>query len=500
MIDIGVAILELLRQALAQVGPSPWSPQRPVDEYLPTKATLAALLPNAAARETKISAYLAEVQGRYNQAVVNGLVTSLGSARALNQVMKNGGPGVSKSLDGLPQNTVDTFYEKLVLDNESAAGGTVLGRDLLMDVTTPADHKSSSDKTINAIMSLRHVDDLLTRILGAQHAATSLGVPMREVMAMYRTEGDLNAPPSAPGLASGIPPGVTDAVTSLNPAPDISRLVVVCRNFNPAASDAEWQLLGMQVWFVQIAGLDVVGSLQEEVAAGRATNFRDAFQQFSSGNRSEAGLPAPTRANAGTRFDAALANMVVTKKTSHGKEAVIIAPQDPIALLSAVLQEAIALQRKLALFKKDLVTDPEANFNVTLGPTLSYLRFHQTKYFKAILVRAMIAANDLAGIRYLELRRELTDDVQLQSALVALKPVKKMIDSAASVPVLNGQWPRLVEWFNAPTLHSATKRFDLLADFVRTADASAAWNSWKEGRGNMSRYAVLLDYYTRLFP
>lgn len=507
MSAIGVAIIEILQQLLAAAGSS-LGPERPVDEYLPTPAKLAASMPNAASRETKIKAYLDLVRPRYEQAVALGLVARLEQARAIDQTMKSGAAGVTKPLEGLPRNTVNFFYEKLVLDNRSAQGETVIGRDLLSGATNPAAHNSSS-KAVRAIMSLRHVDDVLTRVLAAQQAATALVVPLSEVMAMYRTEGDLNAPPSASSLGLDgtsssleIPPGITNAPSLLGPSwpgwVDVSHLVAIRRNDLTTRSDDQWRLIGMVAWCVQIAGLDVIGKAGNVDAPNGVDDTLDKLRHLSSTNRSLANLPKATIADAETRFDDALANMIVAKRTSHGKEAVIIAPEDPIALIDFVLQEAIALQRQLMIFQKEPLGH-EAVFDLRLDRRLSYLRYHQEETFKAYLVRAALAANEQSSLQYSELRRELQQDFDLQTTFAQIGSVTTIVDQTKAVSMLNGGWPALVTWFTTAPTFSTTSRFDLLAEFLKTADSSV-WRTWPDGRGNMSRYSVLLDYYERLFP
>ena len=115
-------------------------------------------------------------------------------------------------------------------------------------------------------------------------------------------------------------------------------------------------------------------------------------------------------------------------------------------------------------------------------------------------MRAAVVANSLPSrTSFADLRRELIDDAPLHGLLLNTASVITPMTFEDTVDELNPIWPTLVTWMVARSAHPTTSRFDLLADFIRTADGNV-WPTWPEGRGNMSRYAVLLDYYGRLFP
>lgn len=476
-------LLVVLQQLAAQLGLTDLAPGAPAESFLPNRAGLLAALSSPGARTAHVTSYLGKVRLRWDPLVLDGTIAKLGRARTRDHTMKSD-PTAVQPLAGLPQNDVAAFYDRFALD---LAGDNAnrLGRDLLLGTKTVAEVTGTAARAADAILNLRRLDDVLVRVLAARHAAVLTTTPLEWVLAMYRTEGDLNAPPSVDSLRDGVPSGTVDAKTSLNPRPDLTHLVWLADPAHLAGmSDAAIREFALLSWFVQIGGLDEVGGL----ASPRA----DSFTTWSSANWIAVGLfpaaGAVSRTAARARWDSLLATLELSRPAAGGVTAVMVAPRDPRLLISGILQEAVVLQRRLGK-AEDLVSGlPAAHGLAPLTPGMSYLRYHAgVEQFKAILVSAAIVASGTAGPRYAPLRAAIRTDPALESLVDASRPLV----AAMTMAELVLEWPTLEAWLRVGG-HLA-----LLGDFVESAPAGV-WDSWKDHRGNLSRYNRLVDYYRRV--
>ena len=475
-----VAILRLLLEAIGDV--KYVGPTEPLTNYISDEAALAAIMealpasssdPSADSREKRIRNYLGIVRGRYDLADSAGLLDMLRRVRGVLA-------GTIRHVEGLP-NGIKYLEDNLLLDVRTGHAQTNDGMDLLTGVLQPADFTLSGTSATKAIVSLRQVDDVLIRVLGTEAAADALGQPIAEVMAMYRVEGDLAAPVSKQSMDDKIPPAKTTADTSLNPRPAIGSLVMMYRDgADPSfpAGDG-WRTHMLLAWMVHIGGLDVYGKQPT----------RGAFATLSSDIRREIGAPNDSVSDALARWDAARANIEQWSVVSPEETVIIGVPADPVALVSFVLQEAITYQLHLKAFG-----------SFTLDANLSYLRYNVEDTFEAYLVRAatVVAKSNLGG-RYAALRSEILSDSAFADAMKELdRIVEPMRRTDPAIEKLMPEWPRVLGWLHRAPASAGNNRFELLVDFLQNATARE-WRSFQGPRGNLSRYRVLRDYYSRVF-
>jgi hypothetical protein len=490
--QVMVDALQLLLAAIAKGGAL--GPSEPATAYLPTPAKLTAQLATEAQRRQFLQDYLDDVRPRWDEANALGLLARLERVRAEHQVMK-GNAAPLKPVPHLPQNDVAYFYEHLALDNTNESGNRAnrRGRDLLRGTTTVAAETTTAANAVRAVMHLRRLDDVLLRVLAAHDAAQQTGTPLADVLALYRVEGNLDAPPSSDSLNLGIPSGTFDAVTSLNPAPNIQHLALLLDpgvdiagvlNLS-AATDDEIRALGVLFWSVHIAGLDVVGAI--------AKPWRANFARWSADNWVAAGQSAGSatadRQAAEARWDALVANMDLSLLASGSSTALSIAPRSPRVLVSGILAEA-SMQLRAWGTTKHLLNSPASQ---ALTPGMSYLAYHAgEENIRAILARSLVAVTALTGIRYSDLRARIFSDIVTASRVGNLRPTEKLPDATARTMLLDA-WVWVQPWLQV------NDHLALVSDFIETVDGNA-WRSWREHRGNLSRYRVLRAYYQHVFP
>ncbi len=488
-------VLALMRLLAAASGRGPLAPSERAEAYLPTPAKLRAALSNATERQRVVSDRLAATRLRWNDLQAAGLIGKLDQARVLDAQMRTD-PQAPKPIIGFPGAEIRFFHDKLLLD---AAGPSAnhLWRELIEGRSTLAAVTRSAAEAEEAVMHLRRLEDVLLRVQAARDAAQLTASPLHEVLALYRVEGDLAAPPSESDITDGIPSGTDDAGSSIDgPAmPDITHLVVL---LHPGArlagfidlgidADPEIRGAGLKYWFVQIAGLDVVGH--------QARDWRSNFAAWSSVNWAAAGLAPPPGADhrkaAEDRWDALVANMVLSSAAGTVSSAVQIAPTDPRLMLAGILAEAMMWLRQQGRIDQLLtVAAPPGR----LSPGMSYLHYHAgTEGLRAILVRALLAVLQGQGLANLALRQEVQSDFVLASALANIEADV----STRSALSLDDQVRRLLSvWHLAEPWLATGARLHALGIFIETADRS--WSSWREHRGNLSRYRQLVEYYRRL--
>ena len=460
------------------------SPVEPITTYLPDEAELAAELGavSAAARATRVTAYRDQVATTWARANAAGLLPDLGRVRAREGEMATSAvqptPGLS---DSRP-----TFYrEHLMLDAGLTTGNRV-GRDLVIRAIMPASVSGTGARAANAIVQLRRLDDVLRRALTAQSVSTATGIPIEEVLAMYRVEGDMAMPPSRASLAAGIPAGRTDAATSLNPTPDISHLVVAIDPVRVSGwTDDKIKEFGLTVWFVQIGGLDQVGGLPYPREGPFAT--------WSNNNWRRAGRTTDTLAAARLRWSNAKTTVDVVRQPSAGggSTAVLAQVNNPEALVAAVLTEAALLHKRLRSIEDFLGPLPagHARAGTELSSAMGYLRYHAgTGNMQSIVLSGLVGASRAAGT---PIRMAIDADVALSAIVTLLRATIAGMDGAAVQAAAITAWPTINTWMAAPG------NMELMSTFIETAGAGE-WSGWGEHRGNLSRYRVLTEYYRGL--
>lgn len=489
-------------------------PVEPPEAYLPDAADLLTRLNllDAAGRQAFVTPLLMSVQAHYVRAEAAGVIPMLAQARVAETKMAT---SPVQPVSGLPQNTPGSFRENVMLDAGGAAS-TELGRKLVKKEITAIAVSATGPSATEAVMNLRRLDDVLTRILSAKAAADQTGTPLAQVLAMYRTEGDLNAPPSTASLAAGVPSGTHDATTSLSPTtPEISHLVwLIDAAIVGSTTDLALRELALASWFVQIGGLDEVGGLasprQLTFAAWSSANWLRAMGLDASGaSPADRRMRDDAAVEADTRWTTLLNNTEISRPGSDTglSTAVMVTPKSPEIMVAGILAEAVMRQRALgkttSLVGAVKLTGPGSQ--MTAG--LSYLHYHAgTEQMQQILASGAIAAAGTTGPRYSHVRSAMQGS--LDTAVLRAKMSK--VDgntaklrgpvSAAEKATLETEnttlkaemWALVVTWVTAdPT------RLAALGEFIETASTSQ-WSAWQEHRGNLSRYNVLQAYYALL--
>ena len=427
---------------------------------------------------------------RWNAADGAGLIAVLDRVRSTEAKMTTSPVG---PIAGLPQNAPATFRELLMHD----AGGTAetkLGRDLVLGTRKVTDLSSAAD-TQRAIMNLRRLDDVLVRIIAAHDVAALTGASLEDVLALYRTEGDLGVPVDDASLKRGVPPGRADQSTHLNPEPDISHLVWIVRDsaFSAACGDVVLQDWALIQWMIQLAGLDDLGRDFGNFGTWSSANWRDAGR-----------VDSPATATA--RWHAERSRFVVDRdRASHtgASRAHVASVSDPLALVKAILVEGVFFLLRLGRVES-LVGPLDAAHplhGTRLSPGLTYLHYHAQRSgssdmrndlpmpkLKGMLLSGLSAA---ATKGTAALRKAIADVAAVKQVLVDVKPAIEGTDPAATIAAAEAHWAVIEGWLRTDA------NLALLSGFVESADATA-WHGWTELRGNMSRYRVLREYYRLL--
>lgn len=485
------------------------------DSYLPNvkdlKSKMSVLMPSQ--RIAFIMPILDEVKKNYNKAKLTGLITILEKVRTEERKMRN---SKNKPIPGLDESTSrpKAFRERLMIDadhtnrNIERDTETKLGLQLVLGIKTVELISNTPDNIVSAIMSLRRLNDVLIRVLSSQDAAQATGTPLSSVLSMYRVEGDMNVPPSYDSIIKEIPPSIIDARTHLNPTPEISRLVWLADSDKlNNLTDEQIKEFALVEWFIQIGGLDQVGKLNSprriSFTVWSTNNWLKATSAVEGSSQAESERRQKVRDEATKRWDDLINNMMLDRVNY----AVRVMPKDPRLLISNILKEAIMLQRayaradsllnnpyfNVAKVSSDLIPamsyqDIQKSIEVNkkyqssdLTPAMSYLHFHAGQdNTKHILIKALIAASTTSGNRYRKLR--------IAEALLNINDLKNKSKDTNSQEA----WNIVSSWLEADS-----KRIQLLSDFIETAGTDI-WNTSKEHRGNLSRYKLLFEYYTRL--
>jgi hypothetical protein len=460
-------------------------------------------------RHTFVLAFVSVVRHQWHLADALGLVSRLENIptatrkMALNPV---------QPIAELPQNAPQVYGHKLQ-SNVSGSSGTRLGRQLVMGDIAPAAVAATPAAATNAIMSLRRLNDVLTRVLSAQATSQATGTPIEDVLALYRVEGDLAVPPGLASLEAGIPSGTTNAAALINPRPDFTHLVwlvapEVVRDRNDPSRDLADDSIkerALTHWFVQLGGLDEVGLLPQPKQMN--------FARWSSKNWLDANNTDPVSVyrvrafyDAWNRWSAQIDNLEVRRLSSEtaSSRAVMVAPKDPQLLISGILSESVMRHRAGGKLVNLLGALPAGAASPDLTPGLAYLQYNAgQENFKRMLASAAVAAARTRGPRYGELRNEIAEGLSVAVIAPLLSKLGKIGNQLdQSLPkderdrltveqraLTVSVWSVMVAWFMADP-----RRLQLLGDFVETASPTL-WSSWTLPRGNMSRYNVLRAFY-----
>ena len=379
----------------------------------------------------------------------------------------------------------------------------------------PASATTSKVIAKRSMRDLGAFDAFLVRLSASINAAAIANVSLAEVLALYRTEGDLIAPISQRHLDDRLPVnekledislGLIDspnvfptmerglwsypfsiaATRALSVRPDALPLLVLTRT----AAEQRAKCFALIHWMIVIAGLDF---LSNQVVSFDPAAFRTVVTNFMDDNRGGGRAPA-TMADMGARYDAVFADLTCTwPATAAGR--IVVAPNTPVLLASFALTEGMLL---LGL-DKDKGKGPFIQpipalkyFAYNLQHARSNVDKNRDRFIHA-LASAAVAAARSTNAKFASLKAKLAP--LIASPYPAGLPNRLQLDpervSSEHVIVFD-----LLE--AAPTSFlSDAANVALLADFVLKAEL-ADWLTFDRNRGNLGRYQKSLAFYKRL--
>jgi hypothetical protein len=480
----------LLEYALALLSAPPpdYMPNEPWETYIPTAAKL-----RATGTVGQLQSYVDIVRRLLWQPATS----PVDLIRRIDRASAVAGQVGSQVSEALPLATVRDAAFRIA----PPSGSGRLGRDLASGAADPA----SAGDPAAAILKLRDVDDVLTRVLAAQNATDRTGIPWPEIMALYRTEGSLGVPPSQQTLALGIPSGTSGEDThvwgrSLGTPPKWPYFVWLSKytgkyesnlaiTYPSGGNAAEAILKGIVVidFMLQIAGLDVL----QHLFLNRPDAFRTEFGKL--WKQAREGLGISTSQQQGEAlWDELLGYLQLSSPTPDppsADKAFQAAPTDVIKFVGGILAIGATFLRWFPYQQP-----PALGTNLPpLTEPLQYLRYNahaEPDDFGVILVRALLALRwTTSGARYRPLRNEIAADPNIQGIVDGIPGIAK-VNEDATRGMLRGYGPQMNAWLNARPVRVA-----LVSDFLETFDGDMRW---AQHRGNMRRYKFLLNYYRLL--
>lgn len=381
---------------------------------------------------------------------------------------------------------------------------------------------TNQTKAMLTLKQLRRLDDVCIRWMAAAYASAETDIPVSEILALYRAEGNLQVPASTASIEMGIPTESLTEPSHITPCSVRSGVSVR----DKAATQAT---LGPTAeWMLQLAGLDHVTVNLTRDAAGNSVsidvfraNFRDwSFQNWSvhkpTGDPSLAGTAALQRLNLAESLISAQYGVIDSATGQRtlqatlpgaGTDAALIATvDDPVVFVGTVLSEGAMFLRRLATPEDVLGALPTNHplagerhgtqiygafsYNLHMGDVMKKAPYNrpQNAHREAGLTSAIAAAQRSQHNNAKPLSTLINAD-SVFKAKVKLFKITDDTDDTKSI-----EWPIVQTWL----LNVAhPERFDAVVQFIEKADIGQ-WGSWQAFRGHASRYRRLLRFYERV--
>lgn len=462
--------------------------------------------------EQKVSDYLATVRARWERAQDQGLIPFLQNSRAAQDQMADQDV---KWLGGLRGEKIGKFYHRVWFGQFPVE----LAIELVQKAPTTALLAMTMDKTAleTSIIQLRRLDDLLIRVLSAKTAAGLSGCTLAEILALYRTEGNLSVPRSHDSLQQLIPPRepahfeatmMNDA--SLPFSPNLAAQVFLHdRSF--FTSEEKAKNYALLVWMVQLAGLDIVA--------------RDGFSDWSANNWSSHTQTSISPADRQAVYDLLKSKMIVETVRREAATGQLVAtpgfgpdgflrisPQDPEFLVSTVLADAALFLRRSgrpqsfgapAGYTEDWIAPPRLSYtmyNLQVGtPEKQGCSMPKEAFLMSAVDAAWRSKSYGPQIRnrYQPIRAEIESDTQLKDALGTQGVLRKAIPGCITGEEIAAGYPIIRQWLLDDA--KGEERIRLVSHFVETENR-VVWTSWDEAglnsyRGNANRFHLLYVYF-----
>jgi hypothetical protein len=485
----------MLAQLLIAAVPGPpaagasYAPPLPASRYLPSAATVLALVKPVAKsdRVTVIGDIRDDVLVHWNACHAAGLIPVLERVRAVEKAARTALPAVPASLPGIEASRiVPTFLrERLLLDGRSK-----IGADLVIGVMTLPEAAATPSSTTSAVLSLRQLDDVLSRALAVERAAVATGGEKALVLALYRVEGGLGMPPSADTIRAQIPSGTANESSSLSGGADISQLVWVS-NTTAVTTLPDARAIALISFVLQLAGLDVISG---KTWAQYQQWTQDTWATGSGSARDPAGAAARV-----TLLQGALTVLTTNLSGVAGSDVFMAAVRDPIALTATALGDGVQLlraNRSVASFFGVAVLPAGAPPELSEG--MAYLRYNAgDEQARSVLASAVLAAAGTKRARWAGLRTRIgaAFRANLTSASAAGTAATSGLTDRREIARLRSEavWPVMEPWLEQ------TGNLAALEEFVNEASGVEWSTGWFAIRANVARFRVLLAYYRKLF-
>ncbi|MFQ5582665.1 MAG: hypothetical protein ACE5F3_08595 [Mariprofundaceae bacterium] len=493
--------------------------------------------------------YHAEVQDRWQQAVAFGLVDLMEKDLVADE-------SVARSV--MASSTVKPLYGLNDVIHKNRGARSEAGfrkhthRISLRDVGDAVDLMSLSgtdaldlmtdmNLSLTLLQQLRELDNILLRWISAKNAATAAGIPLAEVLALYRAEGNLGIPMPTSRAAGALPALENWSESSrLNgsngPIPNISKLIYMADVSAITASDRLKfvQEVSVLLWLVQLAGLDIVIN-EWNNNGGRPI---DTLAQWSKEHWDHKG-PTVTLASRKQFWQEIIDDMSVrwvernpagqlvfhdypddgSLPASSNARFVQVTPNHPEKLIAAALQEAALFIRFVGaadsfLFGRGIYgLDPAHSPPKWIMPVrMTYAVYNlfvsgsQGSPPMGFIASAISHAHRSQKAIHKPLRDEINGDTAFKAIV---KDLNRKISGIDKHPVTKKAYTPseiegafgidIIDWLADP--NKGKQRIELIAYFIATAD-TRVWRSWNKPslspRGNANRYHIHLDYYRRV--
>lgn len=399
---------------------------------------------------------------------------------------------------------------------------------------------TTPDQEFDALRWSSALHGLFARILAASKAAERAHVSMAQALALYRTEGNLVIPLPANNVLIGLS-GIRPIESGLQMFQSHWPLIGGTMRWGlwtwPAGGEEGGAPLPDNVvnreavrtlafldWCIGIVGFDflikknIVNQLNDFVTGVFS------FSRFATENRTSLKVPywtdsgavmqeliGPFKSQIEDRPGAG-ANLQIVQWPTTASERYVVAPRDPVALVSVILTEALVFQRALANGSKHgpLIKPP---------PRLEYLAYHtqdtidpkdpMEDLFTWILVSAAVGAKNLrrpiggALTKFKDLSDSLRgvlgtnpDDPKLLDPVQKKLLLKKKNGGLTDEEKAKFRGPHVAVYnkLKAANWWDDAKHMSDLADFIMEVELTD-WDGFAQHRANSARYARLLSFY-----
>jgi hypothetical protein len=519
---------EALEFLLGQARPNPLQVTLPPERYVATSKLLEDA--DLITLQQRLGLYIGEVQPRYSQLVATGW---LGRLELI--VTAEAGflidPKRPEPDPDLPQSAAVDPGRRLRVPPIGSSGAE-LGFALLAGQRTVGGLNLADAR--RAVTELRNADNVCIRVLASLQAADLLSLPVSEMLALYRTEGDLQVPVSFGSVRQRVPSTEPRPASSLVDMAQLIRQMVFLNNAMALPTGglaSEARHAALVAWLLQLAGLDHLNARIFPLVG--MPSFLPQLVRFSAANAARVPAASSLGGAAGAEqrwkslFDGLGAGLVRPKPDGsstvfdldpepavEADDAVLVAPTDPVRFVAGVLAEGAAYLRRLGTADDVLMSngdtpgldepDPQplpAGHPLRgefLGAGLAYFRYNlqvgaiNDAPYQAGMISAVANAANTQDPDYQALRTAIQQSDKLTGIADQLHFITVTKDAAL---IKDLYW----ESHLAPALRDPLhpERARLLAEFIGSA-TTAHWGSFEQPRGNASRYQQLQNFYGHL--